>query len=403
MEDNDKYMPKDDSSPKKEDSTPKKEEATNSEENKEQSTPKKEETSSEKETPDRGEDKKESLPKETAEQQEPTPQTRSVHDLPMQETNEDIIWLSQRVNDIRLKLADYIIGQQEMVDLLMTGIFSAGHVLLEGVPGVAKTLSAKVLAKALDIDFSRIQFTPDLMPSDVIGTSVFNMKESTFSFKKGPIFSNIVLIDEINRAPAKTQAALFEVMEERQITYDGEQYDMEFPFLVIATQNPIEQEGTYNLPEAQLDRFLFKITLDYPELEDEIKILQRYKNNIKSPDLSSIKPVLKVSDIQRIQKLVQDNVVEDELITYVAKIIDKTRNHGKVYLGASPRASLAILKSAKAVSAIRGRSFVTPDDIQFVAPHVLSHRLILTPDAEMEGTSTKEVVEDIIQEIEVPR
>lgn len=391
MEDNDKFMPKDESSPKKETST-------NSEESKEQSTPKTEDTSTEKK-----EVSAEEGIKETTEQKAVTPQTGSIHDLPMQETNEDIIWLSQRVNDVRLKLGDFIIGQEEMVDLLMTGIFSAGHVLLEGVPGVAKTLSAKVLAKALDIDFSRIQFTPDLMPSDVIGTSVFNMKESTFSFKKGPIFSNIVLIDEINRAPAKTQAALFEVMEERQITYDGEQYDMEFPFLVIATQNPIEQEGTYNLPEAQLDRFLFKITLDYPELEDEIKILQRYKNNIKSPDLSSIKPVLKVADIQRVQKLVQDNVVEDELITYVAKIIDKTRNHGKVYLGASPRASLAILKSAKAISAIRGRSFVTPDDIQFVAPHVLSHRLILTPDAEMEGTSTKEVVEDIIQEIEVPR
>jgi MoxR-like ATPase len=403
MEDNDKFMPKDESAPKKEDSIPKKEEATNSEENKEQSTPKKEETSTEKEMPVSTEAKKEDFQKETSEENVATPQTGSVHDLPMQETNEDIIWLSQRVNDVRLKLADFIIGQEEMVDLLMTGIFSAGHVLLEGVPGVAKTLSAKVLAKALDIDFSRIQFTPDLMPSDVIGTSVFNMKESTFSFKKGPIFSNIVLIDEINRAPAKTQSALFEVMEERQITYDGEQYNMEFPFLVIATQNPIEQEGTYNLPEAQLDRFLFKITLDYPELEDEIKILQRYKNNIQSPDLTSIKPVLKVSDIQRIQKLVQDNVVEDELITYIAKIIDKTRNHGKVYLGASPRASLAILKSSKAVAAIRGRSFVTPDDIQFVAPHVLSHRLILTPDAEMEGTSTKEVVEDIIQEIEVPR
>jgi MoxR-like ATPase len=409
MEDNDKFMPKDESSPKKEESTPKKEEAEKSEGNKEQATEKKparpadgEEVSAEKETTSTDADKQESLPKKTSEE-ETVLQTKSVHDLPMQETNEDIIWLSQRVNDVRSKLADFIIGQEEMVDLLMTGIFSAGHILLEGVPGVAKTLSAKVLSKALDIDFSRIQFTPDLMPSDVIGTSVFNMKESTFSFKKGPIFSNIVLIDEINRAPAKTQAALFEVMEERQITYDGEQYNMEFPFLVIATQNPIEQEGTYNLPEAQLDRFLFKITLDYPELEDEIKILQRYKNNIKSPDLSSIKPVLKVADIQRIQKLVQDNIVEDELITYVAKIIDKTRNHGKIYLGASPRASLAILKSSKAVAAIRGRSFVTPDDIQFVAPHVLSHRLILTPDAEMEGTSTKEVVEDIIQEIEVPR
>ncbi|MEX1192728.1 MAG: MoxR family ATPase [Brumimicrobium sp.] len=323
--------------------------------------------------------------------------------MPLQESSEDLIWLSQRVNDIRIKLADYIVGQQEMVELLMTGIFSSGHILLEGVPGVAKTLSAKVLAKALDIDFSRIQFTPDLMPSDVLGTSVFNMKESTFSFKKGPVFSNIVLIDEINRAPAKTQAALFEVMEERQITYDGEQYDMEFPFLVIATQNPIEQEGTYNLPEAQLDRFLFKITLDYPDLEDEIKILQRYKNNIESPNLEAIKPVLKASDIKRIQNLVKENIVEDEIIKYVAKIVDKTRNHGKVYLGASPRASLAILKSAKAMAAIRGRSFVTPDDVQFVAPHVLSHRLVLTPDAEMEGTSNTEIVNEIIQELEVPR
>lgn len=206
-------------------------------------------------------------------------------------TNPEIEWLAERVNQIRSSLGDYIIGQHEVIDLLMTGIFSAGHILLEGVPGVAKTLSAKVLAKALDIDFSRIQFTPDLMPSDVIGTSVYNMKESTFSFKKGPIFSNIVLIDEINRAPAKTQAALFEVMEERQITYDGESYQMSRPFMVIATQNPIEQEGTYSLPEAQLDRFLFKIQLDYPSLDEEIEIINRYKNNIQQADLSKIKPV----------------------------------------------------------------------------------------------------------------
>lgn len=324
-------------------------------------------------------------------------------DILKQESNDELIWLSQRVNEIRMRLAEFIVGQQEMVELLMTGIFSSGHVLLEGVPGVAKTLSAKVLAKTLDTEFSRIQFTPDLMPSDVIGTSVFNMKESSFSFRKGPIFSNIVLIDEINRAPAKTQAALFEVMEERQITYDGEEYRMEFPFLVIATQNPIEQEGTYSLPEAQLDRFLFKISLSYPDLDEEIQILKRYKNNIQTPDLDSIEPVLKGSDISRIQKLVRETIVEDELITYVAKIIDKTRNHGKVYLGASPRASLAILKSAKAMAAIRGRSFVTPDDIQFVAPHVLGHRLILTPDAEMEGTTPLEIINDILQEIEVPR
>ena len=323
--------------------------------------------------------------------------------LPYEETNQELIWLAGKVNDIRLKLSDYIVGQEEMVELLMTGIFSAGHVLLEGVPGVAKTLSAKVLSKALDIDFSRIQFTPDLMPSDVIGTSVFNMKESTFSFKKGPIFSNIVLIDEINRAPAKTQAALFEVMEERQITYDGENYQMDFPFLVIATQNPIEQEGTYSLPEAQLDRFLFKINLHYPSFDNEVKILHRYKNNIKSPSLDEIKAVLTADDIRKVQQMVKDVVIEDALVSYVAQLVDKTRNHGKIYLGASPRASLAILKSAKAIAAIRGRGFVTPDDIQFVAVHVLNHRLILTPDAEMEGTTTTELIDQILQEIEVPR
>ena len=333
---------------------------------------------------------------------ETTPSS-SPEKLPYEETNKELVWLAGKVNDIRLKLGDYIVGQEEMVELLMTGIFSAGHVLLEGVPGVAKTLSAKVLSKALDVEFSRIQFTPDLMPSDVIGTSVFNMKESTFSFKKGPIFSNIVLIDEINRAPAKTQAALFEVMEERQITYDGENYQMDFPFLVIATQNPIEQEGTYSLPEAQLDRFLFKINLHYPSFENEVKILHRYKNNIQSPSLDSIKSVLNSGDIKKIQQMVKDVVIEDALVSYVAQLVDKTRNHGKVYLGASPRASLAILKSAKAIAAIRGRGFVTPDDIQFVAVHVLNHRLILTPDAEMEGTTTTELIDQILQEIEVPR
>jgi len=322
---------------------------------------------------------------------------------PFEEENPEMIWLSQKVSEIRTKMGEFIIGQQVMVDLLMTGIFSAGHILLEGVPGVAKTLSAKVLSKSLDIDFSRIQFTPDLMPSDVIGTSVFNMKDSEFLFKKGPVFSNIVLIDEINRAPAKTQAALFEVMEERQITYDGELYKMEFPFIVIATQNPIEQEGTYALPEAQLDRFLFKITMDYPDLDDEIKILHRYRNNIESPNLDDVKAVISNADIKKIQDLIKQVVITDELIKYIATIVDKTRNHGKLYLGASPRASLSILKSAKAVAGIRGRAFVTPDDIQFIAPYVLNHRLILTPDAEMEGTTTNEVIASIVQEIEVPR
>lgn len=318
-------------------------------------------------------------------------------------SNEDLIWVAQKVNQVRQEMSKFVIGQGEMVELLMTGIFSNGHVLLEGVPGVAKTLSSKVLSKALDIQFSRIQFTPDLMPSDVLGTSVFNMKDSSFNFRRGPIFSNIVLIDEINRAPAKTQAALFEVMEERQITYDGNRYEMEFPFLVIATMNPIEQEGTYNLPEAQLDRFLFKIKINYPDLDQETEILKRYKNNIKTPNLDEVDAVFTVQDISRIQGLIEKIIIEDNLLQYIANLTFKTRNHGKIYLGGSPRASLSMLKASKAVAAIRGRDFVTPEDIQFVAPHVLNHRLILTPEAEMEGVRPEEVIAEIIQMIEVPR
>lgn len=317
--------------------------------------------------------------------------------------NEDLIWVAQKVSDVRKELAKYVIGQAQMVDLLLAGIFANGHVLLEGAPGVAKTLSAKVLASSLSVDFSRIQFTPDLMPSDVIGTSVFNMNKAEFTFRRGPIFSNIVLIDEINRAPAKTQAALFEVMEERQITYDGTEYKMGFPFLVIATQNPIEQEGTYNLPEAQLDRFLFKIKIDYPELQEEEEILHRYKNQVVAPSMDEVNRVFTPSEIQKIQSAVEKVIVEDNLVKYIAAITHKTRNHGKIFLGGSPRASLSIIKSAKAVAAIRGRDFVTPDDIQYVAVHVLNHRLIMTPEAEMEGFRTEDVIREILQTVEVPR
>ncbi len=333
--------------------------------------------------------------------EEVTPE--SADEFGFERKNQELLWVSQKVSEVRTELSKYIIGQTEMVDLLMTGILSNGHILLEGVPGVAKTLSAKVLSKALDVDFSRIQFTPDMMPSDVIGTSVFNSKESTFSFRKGPIFSNIVLIDEINRAPAKTQAALFEVMEERQITYDGERYLMSFPFIVIATQNPIDQEGTYNLPEAQLDRFLFKIKLDYPELLEEEEILHRYKNEIAAPSLDEIKAVFSAEEIAKIQKAVSEVIVEDSLVKYIALLIHKTRNHGKIFLGGSPRASLSIIKSAKAIAAIRGRDFVTPEDIQYVAIHVLNHRLVMTPEAEMEGVLSEDVVNDIIKMVEVPR
>ena len=363
------YMPTNEETPKKE---------TPIEETTDETTPNEEETSNETVTP-------------------------STSSYGFERQNPELLWVAQKVSEVRNELAKYVIGQTEMVDLLMTGIFANGHILLEGAPGVAKTLSAKVLSKSLDVGFSRIQFTPDMMPSDVIGTSVFNMKDSQFSFKKGPIFSNIVLIDEINRAPAKTQAALFEVMEERQITYDGEKYPMSFPFLVIATQNPIEQEGTYNLPEAQLDRFLFKIKLGYPELQEEEQILQRYKNNIKTPDLSDVVAVFSADEVQKIQNTVEKVIVEDNLVKYIAAIIHKTRNHGKIYLGASPRASLSILRASKAMAAIRGRDFITPEDIQYVAVHVLNHRLIMTPEAEMEGVRVEEVVEEIIKTIEVPR
>jgi MoxR-like ATPase len=315
----------------------------------------------------------------------------------------DLGFINQKVFAARKEIANFVIGQTDMVDLLLISIFSNGHVLLEGVPGVAKTLTAKVLSKSLQVDFSRIQFTPDLMPSDVIGTSIYNMKDSSFEFRHGPVFSNIVLIDEINRAPAKTQAALFEVMEERQITYDGKVYQLEFPFLVLATQNPVEQEGTYNLPEAQLDRFLFKIKIDYPSQNEEVEILNRYKNNIKAPSMNEVKGVFNVQELKQIQDTIAKVRIEDQIIKYIAQITDKTRNHAKLYLGGSPRASLNLLKASKAFAAIRGRDFVIPDDIQFIAPHVFNHRLILTPEAEMEGLTTEDVIKEILHEIEVPR
>lgn len=323
--------------------------------------------------------------------------------LSFERNNSELLWVAQKVNELRTEIGKHVIGQEHIVELILAGIFANGHVLLEGVPGVAKTLSAKLIARLMKVDFSRIQFTPDLMPSDVIGTSVFNMKDGRFIFNKGPIFSNIVLIDEINRAPAKTQAALFEVMEERQITFDGIQYPMEFPFLVIATQNPIEQEGTYSLPEAQLDRFIFKIKMDYPSLEEEAHILTRYKAANGPIDMESITPLFSSEDIKRVHSLMQEMVVEASLINYIAAITHRTRSHAKLYLGASPRASLSMLRAGKALAALRGRDFITPEDIQYIALPVLTHRIILTPEAEMEGITTEEVIRQILAEIEIPR
>jgi len=333
----------------------------------------------------------------------PTPTNYSEEATKMFGSTLNLGFINEKVNAARNEIAKFVIGQHDMVDLLLISIFSNGHVLLEGVPGVAKTLTAKVLSKTLQVDFSRIQFTPDLMPSDVIGTSIYNMNDSSFEFKQGPIFSNIILIDEINRAPAKTQAALFEVMEERQITYDGKVYKLEFPFIVLATQNPVEQEGTYNLPEAQLDRFLFKIKIDYPTQSEELEILKRYKSEIKAPSMDAVTPVFNTEELMEVQNIVTQVKIEDQILHYISQITNKTRNHAKLYLGGSPRASLSMLKASKAFAAIRGRDFVIPDDIQFVAPHVLNHRLILTPEAEMEGLSAEDIVQEIIQEIEVPR
>ena len=311
--------------------------------------------------------------------------------------------LRESIDKIKAEMETVIVGQHKMIDQLLVSILANGHVLIEGVPGVAKTMTAKIGAKPISVGFSRIQFTPDLMPSDILGTSVFDLKKSEFEFKKGPIFSNLVLIDEINRAPAKTQAALFEVMEERQITIDGHCYKMSEPFIIMATQNPIEQEGTYRLPEAQLDRFLFKINIDYPKLNEEIDIINREHLLQNHGKLENIKAVLSASDIVNYQALVKQIQVEPNLLEYIAKLVVNTRENAFLYLGASPRASIAILNAAKGFAAIRGRDFVTPEDIKEAAIPVLQHRVIVTPEREMEGLTSIEIIKQIIESIEIPR
>ncbi|MFV0541562.1 MAG: AAA family ATPase [Aestuariibaculum sp.] len=315
----------------------------------------------------------------------------------------DLFELQNSVQQIRHEIGKVIVGQKDMVDMLIASLLAKGHALIEGVPGVAKTVTAKLLAKTLSVEFSRIQFTPDLMPSDILGTSVFNLKQSEFEFKKGPIFSNMILIDEINRAPAKTQAALFEVMEEQQITIDGNKYSLDAPFMVLATQNPVEQEGTYRLPEAQLDRFLFKIDVNYPNLEEEIEILSREHKLKGQTKTEAISSYLSAVQITKYQSLVSQILVEQHLLKYIAELIVTTRNNPFLYLGASPRASIAILKSSKAFAAMSGRDFVTPEDIKRSAIPVLHHRVIVTPEREMEGVTSKQIIKQIIESVEIPR
>ncbi|MCH8534012.1 MAG: MoxR family ATPase [Flavobacteriaceae bacterium] len=311
--------------------------------------------------------------------------------------------LKNSVEALRAQINRLIIGQEEFVDLLIASLLSKGHVLIEGVPGIAKTETAKIFAKCISAGFSRIQFTPDLMPSDVLGTSVFNEAANEFIFKKGPIFSNLILIDEINRSPAKTQSSLFEVMEEKQISIDNQVFTMQEPFMVLATQNPIDQEGTYALPEAQLDRFLFKIKLSYPSLEAEVKILENKHSNNNQDFSSQVNSVLTPKQLLQYQSIIQQVIVEPKILRYIAQIIQETRKHPHLILGASPRASIALLNVAKTFAAMEGRDFVSPEDVKRALKPVLNHRIILSPEKEMEGITTERVIDLISKTAEVPR
>ena len=315
----------------------------------------------------------------------------------------DLSLFSAQIEQLRERIATVIVGQHQAVDLILTAILADGHVLLEGVPGVAKTLLARMTARLVDARFSRIQFTPDLMPSDVLGTTVFNVKTSEFDFHEGPVFADVVLVDEINRAPAKTQAALFEVMEERQVSIDGTTHRMGDLYTIIATQNPVEQEGTYKLPEAQLDRFLLKIDMGYPTEDEEVEILQRHQTNVRHATLDGIDPVITRDQLLQLRRMMHLVLVDHSLLRYIAQIVQQTRISRAVYLGASPRAAVAMLQCSKAYALLQGRDFVTPDDIKTVTPSVLQHRVMLTAEAEMQGYTVLKLVQNLIDKVEVPK
>lgn len=310
--------------------------------------------------------------------------------------------------DLINEIGKVLVGQEPMVTRLLVGLLSGGHVLLEGVPGLAKTLTVSTMARAIDTGFSRIQFTPDMLPADVIGTEIFNPKEGTYSIKKGPIFSNLVLADEINRAPAKVQAALLEAMQERQGTIGTQTYPLEEPFLVLATQNPVEQEGTYPLPEAQVDRFMLKVLVGYPNKDEEKKILDRMAGGKPIP---TVQPVATPQDIFAARQQVDELFVDDKVRDYIVDLVHATRNpreagiadlEGMIEMGASPRASIALMKTAKAYAYLQGRTYATPHDVKTMAPDVLRHRVALTYEAEAEGKTPDSVVGRILENVLVP-
>lgn len=303
------------------------------------------------------------------------------------------------------EIGKVFVGQNELVEAVLIALFSEGNVLIEGVPGLGKTLLVNTLGRVLSCNFRRIQFTPDLMPSDVTGHSIYDMKEQKFTFNQGPIFTNILLADEINRAPAKTQSSLLEAMQERQVTVDGTTHHLSLPFITIATQNPLEQEGTYPLPEAQLDRFMFKLLVDYPTHTQEVGILSQYasgKDN-RNLDQFGLQPIMRTEEIRAVQNAITKVIVEPSVIEYITAIVGKTRSWHTVEVGASPRAGVNILLGARAMAACRGRDFVIPDDVKELALPVLRHRLRLRPDAEIEGITPDEVIRTILDSVEAPR
>lgn len=323
--------------------------------------------------------------------------------MPEFESRIDLSNLQNKMDAVRTEVKKVIVGQERAINMLLISILAGGHALIEGLPGVAKTLTAKLIAKAIDCDFKRIQFTPDLMPSDVTGSSILDLKSNEFEFRRGPIFGNIVLIDEINRAPAKTQASLFECMSERQVTVDGQTFSMASPFVVFATQNPIEHEGTYRLPEAQLDRFLFKVNVGYPEFEQELNILKEHHAQKAQNKEDLVQKVVTSGEVVDFQNLAKSIFVHEDILKYITEVIVHTRTNPNLTLGASPRASIAILEASKAFAALQGRDFVTPEEVKYVAPAILGHRVQLTPEKEMEGFSTDYIIRQIVEGVEIPR